>query len=265
MRTSRILPALAAALLLAVAAPFAHAQAWPSKTVKFIVGFPPGGSTDQVARILAAQLTTALGQQFIVENRPGASGSIGAGAVAQAAPDGATFGVVFDTHGVNPSVLPNLAFSTTKDLANVMLIGTSPMAIVTHPGQPYKNFQTCSPRPRRSRIPSAIGSIGTGSLGHLAMALISNRQGIELAHVPYKGGGPLMTDAIGGQVPLAIGTVFARESAREGGQAPRRWPSPAQASPPCRTCRHSPTRACPGSRRSPGGASSRRPEPQRRS
>ncbi len=208
MRIALRLAAGIAVALAAMSAPFAQAQAWPSKTVKFIVGFPPGGSTDQVARILAAQLTTALGQQFIVENRPGASGSIGAGAVAQAAPDGATFGVVFDTHGVNPSVLPNLAFSTTKDLANVMLIGTSPMAIVTHPGQPYKDFKDALAAAKAKPGSVAIGSIGTGSLGHLAVAQIGNLQGVELTHVPYKGGGPLMIDAIGGQVPLAIGTVF---------------------------------------------------------
>jgi len=208
MRKSRTLPAIAAALLLAVSAPLAHAQAWPSKTVKFIVGFPPGGSTDQVARVLAAHLTTALGQQFIVENRTGASGSIGAAAVAQAAPDGTTFGVVFDTHGVNPSVIPNLSFSTTKDLANVMLIGTSPMAIVTHVAQPYKDFRDVLAAAKARPGSVAIGSIGTGSLGHLAVAQIGNLQGVELTHVPYKGGGPLMTDAVGGQVPLAIGTVF---------------------------------------------------------
>lgn len=208
MRPSRPLAALAAASVLALCASFAHAQAWPAKTVKFVVGFPPGGSTDQVARILAAQLTTQLGQQFIVENRSGASGAIGAAAVAQAAPDGATFGVVFDTHAVNPSVIPNLSFSTTRDLANVMLIGTSPMAIVTQVAQPYRDFRDVLAAAKAKPGSVAIGSIGSGSLGHLAIAQIGNLQGVELTHVPYKGGGPLMTDAVGGQVPLAIGTVF---------------------------------------------------------
>src|SRR6185369_8173090 len=124
--------AIAATLVLAsLALPaFAQAPAWPAKPVKIIVGFPPGGSVDQVARIFAAQLTQGLGQQFVVENRTGASGSIGAQAVATSPPDGYTWGVVFDTHAVNPSLIPNIAFDTLKDLAPVMLIGTSPMALV---------------------------------------------------------------------------------------------------------------------------------------
>ena len=208
MRTSRTLPALAAALLLAVSASLAHAQAWPSKTVKFIVGFPPGGSTDQVARILAAQLTTQLGQQFIVENKGGASGSIGAAAVAQSPADGYTFGVVFDTHAVNPSLIPGISFDTTKDLASVMLIGTSPMAIVAHAGQPYKDFRDLLAAAKAKPGSVAFGSIGSGSLGHLAMTQVGNLLNLDMTHVPYKGGGPLMTDAVGGQVPVAIGTVF---------------------------------------------------------
>jgi tripartite-type tricarboxylate transporter receptor subunit TctC len=207
MRTLRLLPALAAGLLLATA-PLSQAQSWPSKTVKFVVGFPPGGSTDQVARVLAAQLTTQLGQQFIVDNRPGASGSIGAAAVAQAPADGTTFGVVFDTHAVNPSIIPNISFNTTKDLASVMLVGTSPMAIVTHAGQPYKDFKDVLAAAKAKPGSVAIGSIGSGSLGHLAIAQMGNLLNLEMTHVPYRGGGPLMTDAVGGQVPLAIGTVF---------------------------------------------------------
>ena len=95
----------------------ASAQAWPAKPVRLVAVFPPGGSVDQVARVLAQQLTTQLGQSFVVENRGGASGSIGTAEVARAAPDGYTFAVVFDTHAVNPSLIPNLSFDTMKDLA----------------------------------------------------------------------------------------------------------------------------------------------------
>jgi tripartite-type tricarboxylate transporter receptor subunit TctC len=198
-----------ATAMLAFAGFAAHAQApWPTKPVKIIAVFPPGGSVDQVSRIFAAQLTTQTGQQFIVDNRGGASGSIGTQAVATAPPDGYTFGVVFDTHAVNPSLIPNIPFDTVKDLAPVMLVGTSPMAIVTHAAQPYKDFRDVLAAARQKPGSVAYGSIGTGSLGHLAMAQIGNLQKIELTHVPYRGGGPLMTDAIGGQVPLAIGTVF---------------------------------------------------------
>lgn len=201
---------LAALLMLGFVcvAPLAQAQSWPSRPVKFIVGFPPGGSTDQVARVLAAELSAKLGQQFIVENRPGASASIGAAAVASAPGDGATFGVVFDTHAVNPSLIPNLPFNTQKDLASVMLIGTSPMAIVTHPAQPYKDFRGVLAAAKSKSSNVAIGSIGSGSLGHLAVAQIGNLLNVDMTHVPYKGGGPLMTDAVGGQVPLAIGSIF---------------------------------------------------------
>jgi tripartite-type tricarboxylate transporter receptor subunit TctC len=188
--------------------PLAHAQAWPSKPVKIISVFPPGGSVDQVARVFAAQLTQQTGQQFIVDNRGGASGSIGTQAVASAPPDGYTFGVVFDTHAVNPSLIPNLPFDTVKDLAPVMLVGTSPMAIVAHASQPYRDFREVLAAAKAKPGGVAIGSIGTGSLGHLAMAQIGKLQKVDITHVPYRGGGPLMTDAVGGQVPLAIGTVF---------------------------------------------------------
>src|SRR5258705_7955026 len=193
----------------AAIAPLAHAQGtWPTKPVKIISVFPPGGSVDQVARIFAAQLTQGLGQQVVVENRTGASGSIGAQAVATSPPDGYTWGVVFDTHAVNPSLIPDIAFDTLKDLAPVMLVGTSPMALVANVSQPYKDFRDVLAQAKKDPGSVAFGSIGTGSLGHLAMTQVGNLQGVEFTHVPYKGGGPLMTDAIGNQVPLAIGTVF---------------------------------------------------------
>jgi tripartite-type tricarboxylate transporter receptor subunit TctC len=187
----------------------AHSQgAWPDKPVRIISVFPPGGSVDQVARIFAAQLTQQTGQQFIVENRGGASGSIGTQVVAASPPDGYTFGVVFDTHAVNPSLIPNLPFDTVKDLASVMLVGTSPMAIVAHAGQPYKDFREVLAAAKAKPGSVSIGSIGTGSLGHLAIAQINKAKGLDITHIPYRGGGPLMTDVLGGQVPLAIGSVY---------------------------------------------------------
>jgi tripartite-type tricarboxylate transporter receptor subunit TctC len=198
-----------ACVFLSVMPPAARAQgAWPTKPVKIIAVFPPGGSVDQVARIFAAQLTLQTGQQFIVDNRGGASGSIGTQVVATSPPDGYTFGVVFDTHAVNPALIANLPYDTEKDLAPVMLVGTSPMAIVAHASQPYKDFRDVLAAAKAKPGTIAIGSIGTGSLGHLAMAQIDKAQGVDITHVPYRGGGPLMTDVIGGQVPLAIGSVF---------------------------------------------------------
>jgi len=187
----------------------AHSQgAWPNKPVRIISVFPPGGSVDQVARIFAAQLTQQTGQQFIVDNRGGASGSIGTQLVATSPPDGYTFGVVFDTHAVNPSLIPNLPYDTVRDLASVMLVGTSPMAIVAHASQPYKDFRDVLAAAKAKPGSVAIGSIGTGSLGHLAIAQIDKAKGVEITHIPYRGGGPLMTDVLGGQVPLAIGSVY---------------------------------------------------------
>jgi tripartite-type tricarboxylate transporter receptor subunit TctC len=168
--------------------------------------------------VLAAQLQTQLGQQFIVDNRPGASASIGAAAVASAPPDGYTIGVVFDTHGVNPSLIPGMPFDTLKDLTTVMLVGTSPMAIVTKADQPYKDFKDVLAAAKAKPGSVAIGSIGSGSLGHLAIAQIGNLLNLELTHIPYKGGGPLMTDALGGQVPFAIGSVFVVNPHVKGGK-----------------------------------------------
>ena len=116
----------AAALLTATPAP-AQKTDWPTRPVRFIVPFPPGGTVDPLARLIGARLSAALGQQFIVDNRPGASGSIGTGIAAKANPDGYTYVFVFDTHAVNPSLIPNLPFDTAKDLAPVMLVGTAPM------------------------------------------------------------------------------------------------------------------------------------------
>ena len=201
--------AFAAALaVLPVAVPAAFAQAWPAKPVKVIAVFPAGGSVDQVARILAQQLSTQTGQSFIVDNRGGASGSIGTAAVAKADPDGYTIGVVFDTHAVNPSLIPNLPFDTRKDLTPLMLVGTGAMALVTHVDQPYKSFNDVVAAAKAKPGSVSYGTIGAGSLGHLAMAQVGNQLGVSFNHIPYRGGGPLMNDAIGNQVPLAIGSVF---------------------------------------------------------
>jgi len=185
----------------------AWAQAWPNKPIRLVSVFPPGGSVDQVARILSQQLTKQLGQSVVVENIGGASGSIGTAAVAKAAPDGYTFGVVFDTHGTNPSLIPNIQFDTLKDLAHVTLIGTSPMALVASSKSQYAGAKDMLADARTVKGIN-IGSIGTGSLGHLAMIQAGKQGGLSWTHVPYRGGGPLMNDTVAGHMPIAIGTVF---------------------------------------------------------
>ncbi len=184
------------------------AQTWPNKPVKIIAVFPPGGSVDTVARILSFQLTKQLGQQFIVDNKGGASGSIGTLAAAKSPPDGYTFAVVFDTHAVNPSLIPNLSYDIIKDLAPVMIIGTSPMVIARHPGAAFSDFKAVIAAGKSKADGASFGSIGTGSLGHLAMMQIAGQAGTTFNHIPYKGGGPLVQDAIAGHVPLMIGTIF---------------------------------------------------------
>lgn len=206
-RTKGIAATLSVIAALAFGAP-AYAQQWPSKPVRLISVFPPGGSVDQVARILAQQLSTQTGQQFIVENKGGAAGSIGTAAIAKSDPDGYTFGVVFDTHGVNPSLIPNLPFDTLKDLQPLVLVGTGAMAITTHTSQPFNNFRELIAAAKAKPGSITYGSIGTGSLGHLAMAQIGNDLGLQWTHIPYRGGGPLMADAVAGHVPIAIGSVF---------------------------------------------------------
>jgi tripartite-type tricarboxylate transporter receptor subunit TctC len=197
--------ALSATLL---AAPAARAQAWPTKApIKLVAVFPPGGSVDQVARIVGQALQQQLGQTVIIDNKGGASGAIGTAAVAAAPGDGYTFAVVFDTHGVNPSLNPNLPFDTKKDLAPVALIGTSAMVLATHAESPYKTFADVIAAGKAKKGVN-YGSIGNGSLGHLAMALLAKHGDLDFTHVPYRGGGPLMNDAIAGHVPLAIGSIF---------------------------------------------------------
>jgi len=196
----------AAAALLALPA-FAQKVDWPTKPVRFIVPFPPGGTTDPMARLVGSRLTPALGQQFIVDNRPGASGSLGAGIAAKATPDGYTFLFVFDTHAVNPTLIPNLPFDTVKDLAPVTLVATAPMAIVTNAAKPYKSFGDVIKAAKAKPDSVTYGSVGSGSLGHLTLTLVQQTGGFKIVHVPYKGGGPMTVDALAGHVDLAIGTV----------------------------------------------------------
>jgi tripartite-type tricarboxylate transporter receptor subunit TctC len=203
-----LLRVVATALVaLAVLPAFAQKTDWPTRPVRFIVPFPPGGTVDPLARLVGSKLTPVLGQQFIVDNRTGASGAIGTGLAAKANPDGYTFVFVFDTHAVNPSLIPNLPYDTVKDFAPVMLIATAPNAIVTNPAKPYKSFGDAIKAAKAKPDTLTYGSVGSGSLGHLAMMLVQESGGFKAVHVPYKGGGPMTVDALGGNIELALGTV----------------------------------------------------------
>ena len=203
-----ILAVLAAVQLAVFSAPaMAQASDWPNKPVRFIVPFPPGGTVDPLARLLGARLSASLGQQFVVDNRSGGSGSIGTAIAAKATPDGYTYVFVFDTHAVNPSVIANLPFDTARDLAPVMLIGTAPMAIATALNKPYRTFSDVIKAAKAKPASVTYGSIGSGSLGHLTLTLLEQAGGFKLVHVPYKGGGPMTTDALGGHIEVGVGSV----------------------------------------------------------
>jgi tripartite-type tricarboxylate transporter receptor subunit TctC len=186
------------------------AQDWPNKPVKFVSPYPPGGSVDPLARLLAAKLSESLKQSFIVENRTGASGIIGTDYVAKSPPDGYTFVFIFDTHSVHQALNPKLPFNPEKDFAPVMIFGTAPMAVTTGAGKPYKSFADVVATAKAKPDTLTIGNVGNGSLGHLATILLNQAAGIKLAPVPYKGGGPLSTDVLGGQIDFAMASTAAQ-------------------------------------------------------
>src|SRR3954463_5135004 len=197
-------------LLLATLAISAHAQEWPTKVVKFVSPYPPGGSVDPLARILAAKLTDSLKQQFIVENRTGASGVIGSDYVAKSAPDGYTFVFIFDTHAVHQALNPNLPFDPVKDFAPVMIVGTAPMAITTGAMKPYKRFADVLAAAKAKPDTISMGNVGNGSLAHLTTIVLNQAAGVRFVPIPYKGGGPLSTDLMGGQVELGMASTAAQ-------------------------------------------------------
>jgi tripartite-type tricarboxylate transporter receptor subunit TctC len=192
----------------AVVAPFAaHAQGWPSGTIKIIVPFPAGGSVDAVGRLVQSGLQQRLGATVVIENRPGASGSAGTAAVAKSPPDGGTWLLVFDTHAVNPTLLPSLSFDTEKDLDPVLLIGTAPYVVACHPSRPFNTLADVLAAAKAKPGTISYASVGSGSIGHLAMVLLSKQAGVELVHVPYRGGAPAVNDAVAGHVDLVNGSA----------------------------------------------------------
>lgn len=187
---------------------FSHAQApqWPAKPVRLVVPFPPGGSADPIARALGTKLAESLGQPFVVENKPGASGSIGTGQVAKSPADGHTFVIVFDTHAVNPFLIAEMPYEE-KDLQPVMLIGVAPLALATHPSKPYANLADVVAAAKAKPGAITFGSVQNGSTGHLQMLLWQQAAGVKLTHAPYRGAGPMVTDLLGGHIELGIGSA----------------------------------------------------------
>jgi tripartite-type tricarboxylate transporter receptor subunit TctC len=196
----------------------AFAQDWPSKPVRFVSPYPPGGSVDPLARMFAAKLGESLKQNFIVENRTGASGIIGTDHVAKSAPDGYTFVFIFDTHSVHQALNPKLPFDPVKDFAPVMLVGYAPMAITTGAMKPYKSFADAIAAAKAKPDTVTLGNVGNGSLAHLTTIVLNQAAGVKFVPVPYKGGGPMSLDLMGGQVELAMASTAAQAQHVRGGK-----------------------------------------------
>ena len=201
MRT--LLTLLALALSAAAAA-----QEYPDKPVRIIVPFAPAGVTDNAARVIAEPLSARLGQQVLIENRPGAGGNIGSHAVAQAAPDGYTLLLGYDgTLVINPHVYAKFPFDTLKALAPVTKLGDATLIMVAHPSLPVRNLAEFMVYAKREGKTFPFGTSGTGNTTHLVAELLKQRAGLPMEHVPYKGGGQAITDVLGGQIPLVFTAV----------------------------------------------------------
>jgi len=196
----------AAAAALLVLSAGAQAQDWPAKPVRFIVPYPPGGGTDVIARIVQEPLSRALGQQIVIENRGGAGGAVGTEAASKSAPDGYTFLFTLSSHTINP-LLYKLAFDVERDFLSVSTVASLPQLIAANPAGPYKTMQDIVAQAKAQPGKVAFASVGAGTPSHIAGELLNLRAGIKLLHVPYKGGGPAVTDVLGGQVPLLFVSI----------------------------------------------------------
>lgn len=194
-----------AALILSIAAGGAAAQAYPAKPVRLLVPFAPGGTTDVLARLLGQRLSEGLGQQFVVENRPGAGGNIGTELAARAPADGYTLVMSFDgTMAINPSVYRKLPFDPQRDLAPVANVAQVPLLIVVHPALAAASIAEFVALAKANPARINYSSAGHGSTGHLTGELFSRRAGIQMVHVSYKGGGQAVQDLLGGQIQMLV-------------------------------------------------------------
>ena len=196
--------AITALLLLAAGQSLAQ-QSYPSKPIRFLLPYPPGGSTDTFSRIVAQKLSESLGQQVVVENRPGGNTIIGTEALAKAAPDGHTIGLVASTYTINPSLF-KLPYDPAKDLIPIIQAGFSSLVLVVHPSVPVKTFKEFLAYAKANPGKLNYGTVGSGSITHLASEMFEDIAGIDAVNVPYKGTAPMLTDLIGGQLHYALDT-----------------------------------------------------------
>jgi len=224
IRPSAVARALAASLssifLSVLSAVPAHAQgAFPNKPIRLIVGLAPGGIADQSARLIAPELSKALGQQVIVENRTGANGNIGARAVADAAPDGYTLMLAFDgTMAAGAAYNPKTPFDPVKDFLPISKLADSPVLITAHPSLPANNMKELIELVRTRPGRYDYGTAGNGSTGHLTGELLKNMAGLYIVHIPYRGGGDALRDVLAGQIHLMFAAVAASSAQIKGGR-----------------------------------------------
>jgi tripartite-type tricarboxylate transporter receptor subunit TctC len=195
------------ALCLIAFATAAAAQTYPSRPLRFIVPFPPGGGNDIVGRIVAAKLSEGLGQQVVVDNRGGAGGTIGTEILAKAPPDGHTMLINNISLAVNHTLMKKLPYDTLKDLAPVSLVGRQPNIVVVHPGVPAKSMRELLDLARAKPGQVNYGSGGIGTASHLSTEMLKLMTKVDMTHVPYKGLGPALTDLIGGRIHVIISTM----------------------------------------------------------
>lgn len=199
---------LLTALVLSAVCGIAAAQSYPAKTVRMIVGYPPGGPTDLLARIVSQKLSESWGQQVIVDNRPGASGMIGAELTVRAAPDGYTLLMVPVTYAVTPSLYPKMSYDAAKDLAPVAQVAAAPFILVVHPTLPVKTVKDLISLARSRPGQLNYASASTGGMPHLAGELFNTMTGVRMVHIPYKGAAPATTDLLAGQVSLMFNNML---------------------------------------------------------
>ena len=195
-----------AGTLLALASLVAQAQSYPAQTVKIVIGFPPGGTTDVIGRLMAQELTEKLGKAVVIENRPGASGTIGAGIVAKSAPDGHTLLMVSSTHGTAPALYASLPYED-KELVPAALIASTPYVLVVHPTMAPTNMAQLLAYLKQNPGKVEYASSSPGTAQHLAGELVQRMAGVQMVHVPYKGTGALMPDLLFGRVPMMFENV----------------------------------------------------------
>jgi tripartite-type tricarboxylate transporter receptor subunit TctC len=192
------------ALLFAAAA--ASAQEWPSKPIRWVVPFPPGGSLDIISRIMQNRMSEGLGQPIVIESRAGAGGAVGTAEVARSAPDGYTFLFTLSSHTINP-LLYKLDYDVERDFAPVSLIVSIPQLLAVNPSTPFKSINEVVAAARAQPGKLSYASAGNGTPSHIAGELLKLKTGIDLLHVPYKGGGPAVTDTLAGHVPMLFLTA----------------------------------------------------------